>query len=418
MTLARRYQKIRGYSLALIEGLSAEDCAVQAMPDASPQKWHLAHTSWFFETFVLAAAAPGYRSPHPAYRQLFNSYYQSVGPPFPRPQRGLLTRPGLDEVLAWRAAVDAAMLRAMAAGSADPGWVELGLQHEQQHQELMRTDLLALLVCNPLRPALTVTAAASACASAPSVSSTVCVSSSASRAWLPVRGGTVRIGHSDSGFCFDNERPVHPVLIAPFEIARRLVTQQDYLAFIDDGGYRDPRWWLADGWDWVNAVRRSGPQYWRQLGSDEWRCDGLEGERGIRPAQARAASGVAQRDAPSDKDAPVSHLSFYEADAYARWAGARLPTEQEWEAAAREHSERLQGLFGECWQWTASAYTGYPGFRPQAGAAGEYNGKFMLNQQVLRGSSRYTPPGHARISYRNFLRASASWQCSGLRLAR
>ncbi len=435
--LADRYRAIRCHSIALISGLSAEDCAAQAMPDASPQKWHLAHTSWFFETFVLAVAAPDYRSPEPAYRQLFNSYYQSVGPQHPRPQRGLLTRPSLCEVLAWRAVVDEAMLRAIDAGRADAAWVELGLQHEQQHQELMRSDLLALMALNPLRPSLfprvtrsTWTASATSTSSAslapstistnsmPSTSSAELAVSASSMAWLPVRAGVVRVGHDGDGFCFDNELPAHEVVIGPFEIARALVKQRDYLAFIDDGGYRDPAWWLADGWDWIQSGRRTGPQYWRTNQGRGWLCYGLDGECVIRHDGGAQITDQEARESDAALDGAMAHLSYYEADAYARWAGARLPTEQEWETAARTQGDTLHGLFGDCWQWTASAYAAYPGFRPRKGAAGEYNGKFMVNQQVLRGSSAYTPSGHARISYRNFFPAAATWQRSGLRLAR
>lgn len=398
--LADRYRSIRGRSLALIAGLSAEDCAAQAMPDASPQKWHLAHTSWFFETFVLDARA-GDNGLTQACRHLFNSYYQSVGAPYPRARRGLLTRPALDEVLSWRARVDAAMLDAISAGRVDAGWVELGLQHEQQHQELMRTDLLALMAISPLRP----------CVPAEPEPAAHPLSDEAAgrQAWLQVSGGIVRIGHSGCGFCFDNELPAHDAMVAPFAMARHLVTQRDYLRFMDEGGYRDSAWWLSDGWDWVKATGRICPQYWRHDDRRGWVEYGLHGERCVR------------LDAGSNSDAaarPVACLSYYEADAYARWAGARLPTEQEWEAAVREHGDRLAQLFGECWQWTASAYAAYPGYRPAAGAAGEYNGKFMVNQQVLRGSSAYTPPGHARTSYRNFFPPSATWQRSGLRLAR
>ncbi len=434
VALADRYRAVRCHSIALISGLSAEDCAAQAMPDASPQKWHLAHTSWFFETFVLAVADPGYRSPDPAYRQLFNSYYQSVGPQHPRPQRGLLTRPSLNEVLAWRACVDDAMLRVIAAGRADASWVELGLQHEQQHQELMRTDLLALMALNPLRPspfprgarptspASTMRApsapSAASAASAPSTPSANAAASASSRAWLPVPAGVVRVGHTGAGFCFDNELPAHAVAIGPFEMARALVTQRDYLAFIDDGGYRDPAWWLSDGWDWVLSLRRSGPQYWRTDDGRGWRCYGLDGESLIRHHGGAPVTDHEARESDAILDGAMAHLSYYEADAYARWAGARLPTEQEWETAARVHGDALHGLFGDCWQWTASAYAAYPGFRPHKGAAAEYNGKFMVNQQVLRGSSAYTPAGHARISYRNFFPAAATWQRSGVRLAR
>ena len=412
--LADRYRAIRSASLALIQGLSAEDCAAQAMTEASPQKWHLAHTSWFFETFVLAAADPAYRSPHAAYRQLFNSYYQSVGPQFSRPQRGLLTRPALPEVLAWREQVDDAMLRAIGAQCIDADWVELGLQHEQQHQELMRTDLLALMALNPLRPSLGLALAQQQPQQRQQPRSPV----ASSQAWLPVKGGLLRIGHAGPGFCFDNEMPAHDAIVKAFRIARGLVTRRDYLAFIDDDGYRNPAWWLADGWDWLNAGCRSGPQYWRQGEGRGWSRYGLDGEHVVRPDRRVRLSDDAAANIDAALDLPMAHLSFYEADAYARWAGARLPTEQEWEAAAREHGDRLHALFGECWQWTCSAYCAYPGYRTSPGAAAEYNGKFMVNQQVLRGSSVYTPPGHARISYRNFFPPGATWQRSGLRLVR
>ncbi len=371
------------------------------MPEASPQKWHLAHTTWFFETFVLAMADASHRSPHPAYRVMFNSYYQGVGPQFPRPSRGLLTRPSLAEVIDWRGLVDAAMLRLIAQGEASltlqPAWgqaqlcdlIELGLQHEQQHQELMRTDLLALLALNPIRPSLN--------ADDDNPASTMRHAGSSD--WLAFAGGLTEIGHDGKGFCFDHELPSHRVWLAPFELAQKLVTQLDYQAFIDAGGYREPRYWLSEGWQWVSEGKRNSPQYWRHDLKHGWRVSGLYGERD--------SSGEA-----------VAHLSYYEADAYARWAGARLPTEQEWEAAARAHGEEADDLFGECWQWTSSSFATYPGYQAAEGAIGEYNGKFMVNQQVLRGSSRYTPHGHARISYRNFLPASATWQRSGLRLAR
>ncbi len=384
------------------------------MPEASPQKWHLAHTSWFFETFVVGTNA-GQHGANPAFRHLFNSYYQTIGDPYPRSQRGLLTRPSLDEVLAWRAQVDDAMLDAIEAGSVDAGWVELGLQHEQQHQELMRTDLLALMALNPLQPCVLPEpvaepgVVAQGTAAGAATAHPVAHEGRDRLAWLPVQGGTVRVGHSGSGFCFDNELPAHEVLVAPFTMARTLVTQDDYLRFMAEGGYRRSAWWLSDGWDWVRATGRTCPQYWRHDDRRGWVAYGLHGERCLQAA-AGSNSDAARR--------PVAHLSYYEADAYARWAGARLPTEHEWETAAREHGEPLAQLFGECWQWTASAYAAYPGYRAAAGAAGEYNGKFMVNQQVLRGSSSYTSPGHARTSYRNFFPPSATWQRSGVRLAR
>lgn len=408
--LAARYRAIRQHSLTLVAGLSAEDCAAQAMPDASPQKWHLAHTSWFFETFVLVPAIAGYRSPDPAYQMLFNSYYQRIGPQYPRAQRGLLTRPSLSDVLAWREHVDDALLAAIRRGLVDTDLIELGLQHEQQHQELMRTDLLALMALNPLRPVVLAQEVVSGSKSEGLVGHNDCSNDSSnnsrnnSRAssdcpWLSVQGGTVRIGHAGPGFCFDNELPAHQAIVGTFEIACRLVSQQAYLSFIEDGAYRNPSCWLADGWDWVKATHRSGPQYWRRTDDEGWRVYGLHGEQAL-------------------GDEAVAHLSYYEADAYARWAGARLPTEEEWEVAASQHGEQLQRLWGDCWQWTTSSYRAYPGYRPAPGAVGEYNGKFMVNQQVLRGSSAFTPPGHARLTYRNFFPASATWQRSGLRLAR
>ncbi len=417
--LAERYRAIRQHSLALVDGLSAEDCAAQAMPDASPQKWHLAHTSWFFETFVLAPAGVDACSPQACWRLLFNSYYQGIGAPYPRAQRGLLTRPSLQEVLAWRERVDAAMLAAIRAGVVDAEGVELGLQHEQQHQELMRTDWLALIAVNPLG-SLALSSVKPAEGEQLRLSDLPCQPGAGEPAdgsadkddndndndendsvcrWWPVPGGLVHIGHAGPGFCFDNELPAHQVFVEPFEMARCLVSQLDYLRFIDDGAYRNPAWWLSDGWDWVRAGQRSCPQYWRRTDAGRWQVFALEGDQ-------------------VPRNQAVAHLSYYEADAYARWAGARLPTEAEWELAASQQGKQLQGLFGDCWQWTASSYGAYPGYRPAPGALGEYNGKFMVNQQVLRGSSVYTAPGHARLTYRNFFPASSTWQRSGLRLAR
>ena len=385
-TLNERYLSVRRHSLELAAPLSAEDQCVQAMPDASPTKWHLAHTSWFFEAMVLGPHAPGHR-PHDArYARLFNSYYESLGPRHPRPQRGMLTRPSLAEVLRYREAVDSAMRDFIDGADADTlaaasPWIELGLQHEQQHQELLLTDALALLALNPLAPALRDGAAPAIAAAEPG--------------WVAHPGGEVGIGHDGAGFAFDNETPRHRVTLQPFEIGRRLVTNAEYQAFVDDGGYRKPSLWLSDGWAMVQSQGWTGPAYWR----DEGLAFGLHGE--------------AQRE-PS---APVMHLSFYEAAAFADWAGARLPTEFEWEAAAALEAPPAQ-CFGVAWQWTRSSYDPYPRFRPWAGAAGEYNGKFMVGQIVLRGSSLATPAGHARRSYRNFFPPSARWQFSGLRLAR
>ncbi len=382
--IAQRYRALRQQSLALLEHLSDEDCGAQAMPDASPVKWHLAHTNWFFETFVLERFEASFRPFDPAFRRLFNSYYQTVGEQYPRPQRGMLTRPALREVLDWRAQVDERidpLLRSMPRCEA---WIELGLHHEQQHQELMHTDLLALFALNPLKPV-----------ALPGASPPV---QAVSNEWLHCEGGLVQVGHAGRGFCFDNELPRHRQWLVPFDIASRLVTNAEFTEFIDSGGYRNPLLWLSDGWVWVQASGRSGPLYWRHDENDGWMEFSLHGERTL------------------DPHAPVRHLSLYEADAYARWAGARLPTEAEWEHAVCAHA--LNDAFGDVWQWTSSSYAPYPGYRPAAGAVGEYNGKFMVNQYVLRGSSAFTPDGHARASYRNFFPAQACWQRTGIRLAR
>jgi ergothioneine biosynthesis protein EgtB len=351
------------------------------MPDASPVKWHLAHTTWFFETFVLERHAGGHRPFHPAFRFLFNSYYNAVGEQFPRPQRGMVSRPGLQEVLRYRAYVDAGMARllggrALSAEALD--LVELGLQHEQQHQELILTDVKHLLSLNPLEPAYGARAPHPARTAQP-------------LAWRACEGGAVEIGHDGTGFAFDNELPRHGQLLVPFEIASRPATNGEYLAFVEDGGYRRPELWLSEGWQAVLAQRWEAPLYWR-------RRDGAWHEFTLRGLQ------------PLDPECPVSHVSHFEADAYARWANARLPTEFEWEHAARDG--------GQVWEWTSSSYGPYPGYRPAPGAVGEYNGKFMSNQYVLRGGSCATPAGHARRSYRNFFPSAARWQFSGVRLAR
>ena len=382
--LADRYRAVRRHSLWLLNHLSEEDCGAQAMPDASPLKWHLAHTTWFFETFVLERFEDGFRPFDPAFRMLFNSYYHGVGRQYPRAQRGMLTRPSLREVLAWREQVDQRIARLLRRETRCDGLIELGLQHEQQHQELMHTDLLALFALNPLKPSVLPGQPATQPAATPE--------------WLHCECGLVQVGHAGSGFCFDNELPTHPHWLQPFDIASRIVTNRDYAAFIDDGGYRDPLLWLSDGWAWLQASARSAPLYWRHDDNDGWKEFSLYGERALHP------------------DAPACHLSVVEADAFARWAGARLPTEAEWEHAARLH--RLNDAYGACWQWTSSSYAPYPGYQPAAGAVGEYNGKFMVNQYVLRGSSAFTPPGHARVSYRNFFPANACWQRTGIRLVR
>jgi len=409
---ATRFGQVRQRSVHLAEPLSPEDCCAQSMPDASPVKWHLAHTTWFFETFILEPREADFRPFHPAFRVLFNSYYNGVGDKHPRPQRGLLTRPGMGDVLAYRADVDRRMVRLLAQRPADPelaALVELGLQHEQQHQELILTDVKHMLAQSPLFPAYLDTPLAASGPVAPP-------------AWVDFEGGLAEIGHRGAGFAFDNELPRHRQYMAPFALASRLVTNGDYLEFVEAGGYRDPSLWLAEGWDKVARGEIAHPLYWVQR--DEmatrhgaWQEFTLHGLQALDPAR------------------PVTHVSLYEADAYARWRGARLPTEAEWEFAARDvaiacgdqnwHPEPraagsagLAQMFGECWQWTSSSYAPYPGFAPAAGALGEYNGKFMINQYVLRGSSCATPHGHARASYRNFFPAGARWQFTGIRLAR
>jgi ergothioneine biosynthesis protein EgtB len=383
--------------------LSAEDQALQSMPDASPSKWHQAHTSWFFETLVLQPWSPGYQVFDSRFSRLFNSYYESLGVRHPRPQRGLLSRPTLSEIQAYRAHVDAALQNFVLQADAD-SWgkasalLELGLQHEQQHQELLLTDILHAFSLNPLCPAYA--------AAAP------CPNSETTASWLPYPGGVAHIGAAQTGlstglstgFSFDNEGPRHSVQLAAVEIADRLVTCGEYAAFIADGGYAKPGLWLSDGWALVQAQGWEHPAYWRappEAGpkAGQWHVFGLAGEQ------------------PLDPHAPVMHLSFYEAAAYAEWAGARLPTEVEWEVAATDLSG-LRQLSDQAWQWTHSAYHPYPGFKPWVGAVGEYNGKFMVGQVVLRGGSLATPPGHARLSYRNFFPPHVRWQFSGLRLAR
>ena len=386
MSLRERYAAVRGHTLALAQPLSDEDCGAQSMPDASPVKWHMAHTTWFFETFILERYEPGFQPFHPAFRVLFNSYYNGVGDKHPRPQRGLLTRPPMAQVRAYRADVDARMARLLARPDAElASLVTLGLQHEQQHQELILTDVKHLLAHNPLQPAYA--------DGAPEP-----VREAGALEWLPFGGGVVEIGYAGDGFCFDNELPRHRACVAPYELASRLVTNGDYLAFIDAGGYADPALWLAEGWDRVRSEGWAHPLYWRREADGGWTEFTLHGRR------------------PIDRQAPVMHVSLYEADADAHWCGARLPTEAEWEAAAA--SPGLRQLYGACWQWTSSSYAPYPGFTPAPGAIGEYNGKFMVNQYVLRGSSAATPDGHARASYRNFFPAHARWQMMGIRLAR
>jgi ergothioneine biosynthesis protein EgtB len=380
-----RYKRVRDDTERLAAGLSPEDQCVQSMPDASPAKWHRAHTTWFFEQFLLVPFLPDYVVCDPRYCYLFNSYYEAVGARHPRPNRGLLTRPDAAQVGSYRTHVDVHMerlLRALPARAAPV--LELGLHHEQQHQELLITDVLHAFAQNPLAPAFR-------------------------PAWLepkgelgPIRyvafpGGLVEIGHAGETFAFDNEGPRHQVFLAPYQLATRLVCNRDWLDFIADGGYRTSTLWMSDGWARAQEEGWTAPLYWRET-RDGW--------------QQMGPGGLA----PLDPAAPVRHVSWYEADAFARWADARLPTEAEWEVAA--NSAVLEGMTGQVWQWTASAYAPYPGYRPAAGAIGEYNGKFMVNQMVLRGSSLATPAGHARPTYRNFFHPDRRWQFTGLRLAR
>lgn len=395
-SLAEQYRATRALSEALARPLSDADASIQSMEDASPAKWHLAHTTWFWETFLLRDHAGGYRLHNPDWPFLFNSYYEAEGARISRFARGMLSRPALAEVLEWRARVD----EAMAPLHDDPalaGLIALGIAHEQQHIELLLTDIKHALFLNPLGPAMWEGVASAAAQSAP-------------MGWYEHPGGIALIGHEGEGFAFDNEAPRHRVLIEPFALADRLVTNGEWEEFIADGGYRDPRLWLADGWGWVQREGVSAPLYWREdmhFTHQGW--------------QAR------------DPHAPVTHISFFEADAYATWAGARLPTEFEWEAIAASHDpaggNQLDGaapplpvggagVFGDCWQFTRSAYLPYPGFRVAEGAVGEYNGKFMSGQVVLRGASCATVRGHSRASYRNFFYPHQRWQFTGLRLAR
>jgi ergothioneine biosynthesis protein EgtB len=406
--LARGFARVRAATEALAAPLSAEDCAIQSMPDASPVKWHLAHTTWFFEAFVLAPS--GVPAFDPAFGYLFNSYYNAVGDRHPRPERGLLSRPSLEEIRAYRSHVDEEIARLLQAGADDGALalVALGLQHEQQHQELILTDAKHLLSRNPLRPAYR----------KPWPLTPIL---GARGSWMAIAGGVHAIGHAGPGFGFDNESPRHGVLLEDFEIASHPVTHGDFLAFIEDGGYRRPELWLSAGWDAVRERGWQAPGYWERR-DGQWHTFTLHGM------------------APIEANTPVCHVSFYEAEAFARWAGARLPTEAEWESAVsatpvegnfvesgalhplacREppRPAALAQAFGDVWEWTRSDYAPYPGYRPPEGAVGEYNGKFMANQYVLRGGSCATPASHIRATYRNFFPPQARWQFSGLRLAR
>ena len=414
--LAARYRAVRAQTTALAAPLSAEDMQVQSMADVSPTKWHLAHTTWFFETFVLAKSDEAYRPVDPTYALLFNSYYEAVGPRQPRPSRGLLSRPGIDEVRSYRALIDARMLELIESphprvDDALRAVITLGLHHEQQHQELILTDVQHVLSVNPLRPAYRRRSEAPKSIAPPS---------ERKPSFFAHRGGDVELGHAGAAFAFDNETPRHRVHLEPFEIASRPVTCGEYLAFIRDGGYERPELWLSDGWAAAQANGWRAPLYWEKGEHEGFLTFTLEGLHAL------------------DLDAPVSHVSHFEADAYAHWANARLPTEAEWEVFAQECSvddpqanlleagrmmpvragEGATQVFGDVWEWTASPYVAYPRYRPLAGALGEYNGKFMSGQMVLRGGSCFTPRSHVRATYRNFFPPGTRWQMAGIRLAR
>lgn len=409
-TIAACYHKVRAFTERLCEPLETEDYVIQSMPDASPTKWHLAHTSWFFETFVLAPSVPGYRSPNPQYDYLFNSYYNSVGQRHPRPKRGLLSRPTVADVYSYRARVDVAMLELLRTLDAErlqalePVLI-LGLHHEQQHQELILTDIKHALSENPMRPVY-------------HEREEERTRETQLLKWVHFPEGVTWIGHAGNGFAFDNEGPRHREFLDGFALGSRLVTNAEYMAFMDDGGYRHPQWWLSAGW---NAAQEGGwhaPLYWEKR-DGHWGSFTLSGLQ------------------PVNGEEPVCHVSYYEADAYSRWAGARLPSEAEWEQAASNFPvtgnlvERrqfhpvasgvetaLQQMYGDVWEWTRSSYSPYPGYAPDEGALGEYNGKFMCNQYVLRGGSCATSQSHIRPTYRNFFPPDARWQFTGIRLAK
>jgi ergothioneine biosynthesis protein EgtB len=409
--LSERLFETRARSMEIASPLSAEDMTVQAMDDASPTKWHLAHTSWFFEALVLSVYLDDYVLFDPAFNYCFNSYYELLGDRQPRPKRGLLSRPSIDRIISYREYVDCALEKLFADGvpleSELARRIEIGVNHEQQHQELMLTDLLSLFASNPLRPAYR--------APGPRIDRGSCERAR----WIDFPGGVYQIGHEGRSFAWDNEAPRHDVLIHPFQLADRLITNAEWIEFVADGGYQTPTLWLSDGWATVNREGWRSPLYWEQH-DGEWLAMSLEGLL------------------PLDPCAPVAHVSYYEADAFARWSGKRLPTEFEWEIAAAKTRETEnypptralrplpsaptaddgpRQMFGEVWQWTLSAYLPYPGYRPPEGAIGEYNGKFMVNQHVVRGGSCVTPPGHTRETYRNFFYPHQRWQFLGVRLA-
>ena len=417
-SFAEVFSALRKTSTVLCASLTAEDCNLQALPETSPVKWHLAHTTWFFETFVLGEYSADYLPVNPLYAVLFNSYYNGIGEQFPRAQRAVLSRPTLTEVLDYRATVNAAIIELL-QDTAHPqrdliqARIELGLHHEAQHQELLLTDVKYNLFQNPLFPAYRQPAEAVGLSDASDSSDTI-----APLRFINCQGGELETGYAGADFCFDNEQPRHIEYVAPFQLADRLVTGGEYLEFVTDGGYRNPDYWLADGWNEVQQHNWQQPLYWGNVDGQwfEYTLNGLQ---------------------PLDESVPVSHLSYFEAQAYAAWAGKRLPTEAEWESVAQQQSvtgnlldtNRLQPqlagnaagtigqLYGDCWEWTQSAYLPYAGFQPSPGAVGEYNGKFMSGQMVLRGGSCLSQAFHIRSSYRNFFYPRDRWQCSGIRLA-
>lgn len=407
--LISRYRQVRNDSLDICRPLSAEDHCIQTIPEISPPKWHLAHTSWFFEAFILSRQCDAYQTYHPQYDYLFNSYYETMGTPFPRAQRGLLSRPGVDEVLQYRTYVDKAMTEHLENTTGEQFeelalLVELGLNHEQQHQELLYTDIKNILAFNPLQPAYN--------------SSLLIPENSAAQAmqWSERSGGVHHIGNDQNDFAYDNEGPRHRVLLRDHHIANRSVNNAEYLAFMQAGGYQNCALWLADGWKHISDQQWNSPLYWHFIDGKWWNTT-LGGLREI------------------DMSAPVTHVSFYEADAYARWHGSRLPEEAEWELASLAHDPQFgnyrengylqpiasnddEGFFGNVWEWTKSPYQPYPGFTPLQGSVGEYNGKFMCNQMVLRGGSCVSPRDHLRHTYRNFFYPHERWQYTGIRLAK
>lgn len=412
-SLLQNYKSVRKFSRSLCEPLVTEDFIIQSMPDVSPTKWHLAHTTWFFETFVLKKIIDDYLNFHPMYSYLFNSYYVQAGERFPRPERGLLSRPTVEEVLSYRDFVDEKIIGLLENSGDDKikeieSIIELGLNHEQQHQELMLTDIKHVFSINPLHPAY-------------SNSEKQELKYMQELEWIPFDEGIYTIGHDGKEFCFDNEKPQHRVFLESFKLGSRLVTNGEYLEFIHAGGYKTPELWLSDGWYAARQGNWEAPLYWENRKGD-WHMMTLNGFREVNPAE------------------PVCHVSLYEADAFARWAGARLPSEAEWETAASAvpvqgnfvengkfhpeplteltNEQTLEQMYGDVWEWTQSAYSAYPGYKPPEGALGEYNGKFMINQNVLKGGSCATSLWHIRKTYRNFFPPGARWQFSGIRLAK